>query len=233
MLIRLQKFLSEAQVASRRKAEDIIAQGRVTVNGVVADIPGTKIDDERDAVCVDGKPVKKAEKLIYIILNKPEGCVTTVHDQFNRKTVLDYVDDIEQRIYPVGRLDYNTSGLLLLTNDGDLTYKLTHPKHNIEKTYEAVVDKMPTASAMERFRKGIEIDGRKTAPAYIEKIGDNKLKIKIHEGRNRQIRKMCEAIGSPVKTLKRTAIGNLKLENIDKGKYRYLTDEEIIYIKSL
>lgn len=233
MLIRLQKFLAEAQVASRRRSEEIIKQGRVSVNGAVVDILGAKIDDEKDIVCVDGKPVEKYEKLLYIMLNKPEGCVTTASDQFNRKTVMDYVKDISQRIYPVGRLDYDTSGLIILTNDGDLTYKLTHPKHNIEKTYLAVVDRMPSAENMERFRKGVIIDGKKTAPAYIEKAGDNRLEIKIHEGRNRQVRKMCVAIGSSVQKLKRIAIGDIKLGNINKGEYRYLNDDEIKYLKSL
>ncbi len=233
MLIRLQKFLAEAQVASRRRSEEIIKQGRVSVNGAVVDILGAKIDDEKDIVCVDGKPVEKYEKLLYIMLNKPEGCVTTASDQFNRKTVMYYVKDISQRIYPVGRLDYDTSGLIILTNDGDLTYKLTHPKHNIEKTYLAVVDKMPSAENMERFRKGVIIDGKKTAPAYIEKAGENRLEIKIHEGRNRQVRKMCAAIGSSVQKLKRIAIGDIKLGNINKGEYRYLNDDEIKYLKSL
>lgn len=233
MFIRLQKYLSEAQVASRRKSEEIIKQGRVTVNGLITDTLGTKIDDEKDIVCVDGRPVRRAEKMVYIMLNKPEGCVTTASDQFDRKTVMDYVKDIGQRIYPVGRLDYDTSGLLILTNDGELTYKLTHPKHNVEKTYIASVEKLPSSEAMEHFRKGLVIDGIKTSPAYIEKLSENSLEIKIHEGRNRQVRKMCEVIGTPVKKLKRIAIGNLKMENIDKGKYRYLSADEIEYLKSL
>lgn len=233
MLIRLQKFLAEAQVASRRKAEEIITQGRVTVDGVVADTLGTKIDDEKAVVCVDGKPVKKSENMVYIMLNKPEGCVTTAKDQFNRKTVMDFVKDIYERIYPVGRLDYDTSGLLILTNDGELTYRLTHPKHNIEKTYIAEVRKEPAAEAMEEFRRGIIIDGRKTAPACIKIIGKNCLEIKIHEGRNRQVRKMCEAIGAPVVRLKREAIGTLRLGDIKKGSYRYLSNNEIEYLKNL
>ena len=233
MLIRLQKFLAEAQVASRRRAEEIIKQGRVTVDGVVVDTPGAKVDDEGSAVCVDGKPVIKNKNLIYIMLNKPEGCVTTAKDQFNRKTVMDMVADVEERIYPVGRLDYNTSGLLIMTNDGELTYRLTHPEHNVEKTYIAYVEKEPEAAEMEKFRRGIVIDGRKTAPACIEIIGKNCLEIKIHEGRNRQVRKMCEAIGSPVLRLKRQAIGSLKLGDVKKGSYRYLNKDEIDYLKSL
>ncbi len=233
MLIRLQKFLAEAQVASRRKAEEMIVQGRVTVDGAVADTLGTKIDDEKAVVCVDGKPVKICKDAIYIMLNKPEGCVTTVKDQFNRKTVMDLTADIKERIYPVGRLDYDTSGLLIMTNDGDLTYRLTHPRHNVEKTYIADVEREPSAEAMERFRNGIVIDGRMTAPAHIENIGKNRLKIVIHEGRNRQVRKMCEAIGSPVLHLKREAIGSLHLGELKKGSYRYLAPNEIDYLKNL
>lgn len=234
MLMRLQKYLAEAQVASRRKAEEIILQGRVKVNGEIITELGTKVESESDIVTVDGKTVTICEKLIYIMLNKPEGCVTTVKDQFGRKSVLDYVSDIKERIYPVGRLDYDTSGLLLLTNDGDLTYKLTHPKHNIEKTYIAVVDREPDFENLERFRKGLIIDGKKTAPAEIEIIKKGKLttlNVKIHEGRNRQVRKMCAAINCNVVRLKRIAEGNLELGNLEKGKYRYLNDEEIKSLK--
>lgn len=176
------------------------------------------------------------EKMVYIMLNKPEGCVTTVKDQFGRKSVIDYVKDVGERVYPVGRLDYDTSGLLIITNDGELTYRLTHPKHNIEKTYIAEVDKVPDEEAMEKFRNGIIIDGKKTAPAKIKIIKKSKLttlNIKIKEGRNRQVRKMCAAIGCNVITLKRIATGKLELGNLEKGKYRYLTDEEIKYIKNL
>lgn len=235
MLIRLQKYLAEAGIASRRKSEEIILEGRVSVNGKITDTLGIKVDDERDIVCVDGKYVKNTQKSIYIMLNKPVGSVTTVSDQFGRKTVMDYID-IKQRIYPVGRLDYDTSGLLLLTNDGELTNRLTHPKHNINKNYIAAVKGRPTAEALERFRKGLIIDGRMTAPAEIKIIKtDNKtttLDIKIHEGRNRQVRKMCQAIGVPVTDLKRIAIGNIKLGELAAGEYRHLTDEEVAYLKN-
>lgn len=236
MLMRLQKYLAEAQVASRRKAEEIILEGRVSVNGKKVTELGTKVESEIDEITVDGKKVEICEKMVYIMLNKPEGCVTTVKDQFGRKSVIDYVKDIGERVYPVGRLDYDTSGLLIITNDGELTYRLTHPKHNIEKTYIAEVDKVPDEEAMEKFRNGIIIDGRKTAPAKIKIIKKSKLttlNIKIKEGRNRQVRKMCAAIGCNVITLKRIATGNLELGNLEKGKYRYLTDEEIKYIRNL
>lgn len=236
MLIRLQKFLAEAEVASRRKSEEIILSGRVSVNGKIADTLGIKVDDERDIVCVDGKEVKKVQKHIYIMLNKPVGCVTTVNDQFGRKTVMDYID-ISQRVYPVGRLDYDTSGLLLLTNDGELTNRLTHPKHNINKNYIAVVKGRPTERNMDKFREGLLIDGHRTSPAEIKIIETNDknstLDIKIHEGRNRQVRKMCQAIDVPVVKLERIAIGNVKLGELAVGEYRNLSDYEVKCLKEM
>lgn len=237
MLIRLQKFLAEANIASRRKAEELIQAGRVRVNGKTVTELGTKVDDEKDIVEADGKEVRIEGKLVYIMLNKPEGCVTTAHDQFNRRTVLDLVEGVNERIYPVGRLDYDTSGLIILTNDGDLTYRLTHPKHNVAKTYIALVDSEPTAEEIHTFENGVVIDGRKTAKARLKVIKQDDvgayLMIVIHEGRNRQVRKMCEAIGHPVRRLKRTATGKLTLGKLKKGQWRYLTDEEIAYLKSL
>lgn len=236
MLIRLQKYLAEAQVASRRKSEEIILAGRVSVNDKIVTELGTKVESEVDIVKVDGKIVEICEKMLYILLNKPEGCVTTVKDQFDRKSVLDYVSDVKERIYPVGRLDYDTSGLLILTNDGELTYKLTHPKHNVDKTYVADVDREPSAEDMKCFESGIIIDGRKTAPAKIKIIKKGKLtslEIKIHEGRNRQVRKMCAAINCNVVKLKRIALGNIELGALEKGKYRELNEKEINYLKTL
>lgn len=237
MLIRLQKFLAEADVASRRKSEEIILAGRVAVNGEVVTELGVKVDDESDTVTVDGKEVKKDERLVYIMLNKPEGCVTTAHDQFDRPTVMDCIKDVSERIYPVGRLDYDTSGLLLLTNDGELTYRLTHPKHNIPKTYVAAVDSEPTAEEIKTFENGVVIDGRKTARARLTVAKSDKrfvyLKITIHEGRNRQVRKMCDAIGHPVRRLKRVSTGRLTLGSLKKGEYRHLTQDEVEYLKSL
>lgn len=236
MKIRLQKYLAEAEVASRRKAEEMITEGRVRVNGKTVTELGTKVE-ENDVVEVDGKIVKPQEKMIYIMLHKPEGCVTTAKDQFERETVMDYIQDIDARLYPVGRLDYDTSGLLIMTNDGDLTYKLTHPKHNVAKTYIARVEEEPTKEEMHRFEKGLKIDGYKTAPAKIvvAKRDDRfiSLKIQIKEGRNRQVRKMCEMIGHPVKHLKRIATGKLYLGDLKKGEYRFLTEEEIKYLKNL
>lgn len=237
MLIRLQKFLAEAQVASRRKSEEIILEGRVCVNGKVVTELGTRVDDEKDVVTLDGEVIKKGEKLVYILLNKPEGCVTTVHDQFDRPTVMDYVKGIDERIYPVGRLDFDTAGLLILTNDGDMTYRLTHPKHRVNKTYLALVDFEPTEEEITAFENGLVIDGRKTAKAKLTVVKSDKkgvfLKITIHEGRNRQVRKMCDAIGHPVRKLKRTAVGKLSLGSLKKGEYRFLTEEEIKYLKEM
>lgn len=234
--MRLQKYIAEAQIASRRKAEEMILGGRVSVNGKIITELGTKVESDSDVVMVDGKEIHICEKMVYIMLNKPEGCVTTVKDQFNRKSVMDYVSDVRERIYPVGRLDYDTSGLLILTNDGEMTYRLTHPKHNVDKTYIAHVDRKPDERDMEKFRKGIVIDGRKTAEAEIKIIKEGKqtvLEIKIREGRNRQVRKMCAAINCNVIKLKRIATGKLELGNLEKGKYRYLDEKEIMYLKSL
>lgn len=236
MLMRLQKYIAEAQIASRRKAEEMILDGRVSVNGKIITELGTKVESDSDVVTVDGKEIHICEKLVYIMLNKPEGCVTTVKDQFNRKSVMDYVSDVKERIYPVGRLDYDTSGLLIMTNDGEMTYRLTHPKHNVDKTYIAHVDRKPDERDMEKFTKGIVIDGRKTAEAEIKIIKEGKLtelEIKIREGRNRQVRKMCAAINCNVVKLKRIATGKLELGELEKGKYRYLDEKEILYLKSL
>ncbi len=232
--MRLQKYLADAQVASRRKAEEMILEGRVSVNGEVITQLGTKVEDG-DRVEVDGKEVHPADKLVYIMLHKPEGYVTTAKEQFGRPAVLDLVD-CGYRVYPVGRLDYDTSGLLLLTNDGELTYRLTHPKHNVNKTYIAMVEGVPTEDEMKKFSSGLVIDDYKTAPAKISIIKKGKytaLKIIIHEGKNRQVRKMCAAIGHEVKYLKRVSTGKLDLGTLEKGKYRYLTEDEVEYLKSL
>ena len=176
---------------------------------------------------------------IYIVLNKPEGYITTVKDQFDRPNVLDLVTDIKERVYPIGRLDYETSGLLILTNDGDLTYKLTHPKHEVDKTYVALVKGQPTYEELKKFREGLDIEDYKTAPAKIRVVDVNeeknysKCEIKIHEGRNRQVRKMCKAINHPVLRLRRIAMGEIRLKGLKVGEYRHLTKEEIKYLKSI
>lgn len=237
---RLQKFLAEAGVASRRKAEELIAQGKVKVNGRVVTEMGLKIDPEKDEVSyLDKKISTKDTKMVYIMLHKPVGYVTTAREQFGRPAVVDLIKGVKARIFPVGRLDYDTSGLLLLTNDGDLTYKLTHPKHDVDKTYIAKLYGVPDEGALQKFRRGVVLDGKKTKPAKIqilEKEKDGRFctaEIVIHEGRNRQVRKMCESIKHPVAQLQRVATGELKLGDLPKGKYRHLTEKEVKYLKNL
>ncbi|GAE89057.1 ribosomal large subunit pseudouridine synthase B [Acetivibrio straminisolvens JCM 21531] len=210
--IRLQKYLAECGVASRRKSEELIGQGRVKVNGETVTQMGRKVS-LNDIIEVDGKPVKMEERKVYIALNKPVGYISSVKDQFGRKTVLDLVKDIKERVFPVGRLDYDTSGLLLLSNDGDFTYKLTHPKHEIKKVYEAVLKDVPSKDDIKRFEQGLWIDNYLTSPANFEILESDgktcKVKITIHEGKNRQVRKMCDKIGCPVIKLKRISIGDI------------------------
>ncbi len=228
--IRLQKYLAHAGVASRRKAEEMIKQGRVAVNNVIVENMGATVTCN-DVVTVDGKPVTTEEDKVYIMLNKPVGYVSTSKDQFGRPAVIDLVKDAGKRLYPVGRLDYDTSGLILLTNDGDFTYRLTHPKHEINKVYEAVILGFPDKNEITRFETGLKIDDYQTSPAEFEvldKQGINTLvRITIHEGKNRQVRKMCEAIGHKVLTLKRIQIGPIALENLPEGKWRHLSDNEV------
>ena len=225
---RLQKFLAKCGICSRRKAEELILSGRVTVNGEVVN-KVVLVDPNKDIVKVDGEKVFYEENKVYIMLNKPLGVITSSNDQFTRKTVLDIVN-VKERVFSVGRLDYDTSGLLILTNDGDLSYKMTHPSHEVEKTYIALVKGIPSNSEIERFKKGLKIDDYITSPAYIEVVKENKntstLKIKIYEGRNRQVRKMCSAIGHNVISLKRVSIGKLHLRDLENGKWRFLTDKE-------
>ncbi|WP_317853867.1 pseudouridine synthase [Chakrabartyella piscis] len=235
---RLQKYLAEAGVASRRKSEELIAAGLVKVNGKIVTELGTKVDPKKDEVVYRGQVISKKEvEMVYIMLHKPEGYVTTAKEQFGRPSVMDLVRDVKERIFPVGRLDYETSGLLLLTNDGDLTYKLTHPKHDVDKTYHAKVYGTPDDMDLQMFRRGVFIDGVRTKPAKIQIIekGERQslAEIKIHEGKNRQVRKMCEAISHPVAQLKRVATGDLELGDLPKGKYRHLTATEVKYLKKL
>ena len=233
--MRINKYIALCGVASRRKAEELILAGRVTVNDEVMTELSYKVDEENDIVKVDDKLIKEENKLVYILLNKPEGYITTVKDQFDRPSVLDLVSDIKERVYPIGRLDYETSGLLLLTNDGDLTYKLTHPKHEVDKTYVARVKGKLTKEEIERFKTGLKIEDYTTAPAklkvikYDEQRDSSLLEIKIHEGKNRQVRKMCKAINHPVLRLRRSAMGKIKIGDCEIGKYRYLTEDEIKY----
>lgn len=228
---RLQKYMARCGVASRRKCEELIVQGRVKVNGRTVKELGVKIDPDADRVEVDGKALKEEKRKVYIMLNKPAGYVTTVRDQFGRPTVLDLVKGVKERIYPVGRLDYDTRGLLLLTNDGKFAHYMTHPSHQIEKVYHATVKGIPSEENLERLRRGIKIEGYVTSPAkaaIIKKYKDRALlELTIREGRNRQVRKMCDAIGHPVIKLKRMQIGKLKLGNLKEGEWRYLEKEEL------
>jgi len=231
--IRLQKYLADAGVASRRKSEELITAGRISVNDQIITQLGIKISPDKDTVALDGRVIRFTNpKLIYIMLHKPEGFITSVSDPYNRPVVMDLLRDISARLFPVGRLDYDSSGLLLLTNDGKLAQTLTHPRHSIPKTYIARLRGVPDRDGLRAFKEGLIIDdGPKTAAAQI-KILDKKptgciVRITLREGRNRQIRKMCEAIGCPVLELKRVAMGPLKLGNLPRGKYRRLTAEEV------
>ena len=231
--VRLQKLLSRAGIASRRAAETLIAEGRVTVNGSTIREPGTRADPAADDVRVDGRRVSAAVRRRYILLNKPVGYVSTRSDPQRRRTVLDLLAGVREYVYPVGRLDYDTEGLLMLTNDGDLAARLTHPRHGVERTYEVRVAGMPGEEALERLRTGIPLDGRRTRPARVTRLGPGRrgpegvLRITIREGRNRQVRRMCEAVGHPVRALRRTSIGPIADRRLAPGQWRELTAEEV------
>lgn len=230
--IRLQKYLAEAGIASRRKAEKFILQGKIQVNGQVVKELGTKINPKKDKIKYNDKLVKREERKVYILLNKPIGYVTTVKDQFHRDSVLDLVK-VKERLVPVGRLDMYTSGALILTNDGEFVYKVTHPKHEIDKTYTVTLKGIVNKEKVDKLRQGIDIGGYITKPAKVKilKTDEEKqitrLEIIIHEGKNRQVRKMCESIGHKVLALHRSAIAGIGVKNIELGKWRYLSKEEI------
>jgi len=233
--MRLQKYLAMCGVASRRAAEEIILQGRVKINGEKCTVLGTKVTDA-DSIILDGEEIKPEEKKYYIMLNKPIGYMTTVKDEQGRPTVMDLISDISKRVYPVGRLDCNTEGLLLMSNDGDFTYKVTHPKHKLDKTYEVFVSGNAEKNAIRKLEQGVFIDGKKTAPAVVDIVDFGKnsalLTITIHEGRNRQVRKMCASVGFKVMGLKRVSEGGLSLGNLPLGKWRHLTEAEVKRIVS-
>ena len=231
--IRLQKFLAEAGIASRRKAEELILEGKVIVNDKVVNQLGTKVNPDKDIVKYNGKIIKIQSKYVYILLNKPIGYVTTAKDQFDRDSVMDLVK-VKERVVPVGRLDMYTSGALILTNDGEFVYKVTHPKHEIDKTYTVTIKGIVSDNEVESLRKGVVIDNdytTKPAKVRILKTDSEKklsrLEITIHEGKNRQIRKMCEAIGHGVLALHRSKIAGVGVKDIPLGKWRYLNSKEI------
>lgn len=230
--IRLQKYLANNGVASRRKCEELILEGKVSVNGEIIRELGTKINPTVDKVIYCGKLINNQEKLVYILLNKPIGYVTTAKDQFNRDTVLDLVK-VKERVVPVGRLDMYTSGALILTNDGDFVYKITHPKHEVTKTYTVTLNGIIEAESVEKLRKGVEIDDYVTRPAKIKILKTDsvknisRLEITIHEGKNRQVRKMCEAVGSKVIALHRSKIGDIEVKDLKLGNWRYLKEYEV------
>lgn len=236
-MIRLQKFMASSGVASRRASEKLIEEGRVKVNGTVVTQLGTSVDPSKDQVEVDGQLIQAVTEMVYILLNKPPGFVTTAKDQFGRKTVLDLLKGLETRVYPVGRLDYQTSGLLILTNDGDLTLKLTHPKHEVYKTYVATVEGQINSHALDQLSQGVDIGDFVTSNAQVTLIkataAESVIKIAIREGKYRQVRRMFEAVGHPVTALQRTELGKLNLSGLREGDWRHLEPEEIQYLQSL
>lgn len=237
--IRLQKYLAGCGIASRRKAEEIIAQGRITVDGEVVTAMGVQVNPARQEIRLDGKVVTPHDDLLYVLLNKPQGYVTTLSDPQGRPIVTSLLHGINARLFPVGRLDLDTEGALILTNDGELAQKIQHPSHEVTKTYEAQVLGLPSEKTLQKLEHGILLEGKKTAPAKVmiisRQTGTTTLRITIHEGRKRQVRKMFQAIGHPVFHLKRIAYGHLFLQGLLTGKYRILTPEDLkkIFIKKI
>jgi len=234
--MRINKFLADKGIASRRHADEIISAGRVKINGVTASL-GANVE-ETDEVTLDGVPITHKETVLqYFIMNKPKGVVCTVSDDRGRKTVMDYLPETNGRIFPVGRLDYETEGLLILTNDGDLAFRLTHPMNEVPKTYLVRIEGTMTEKDLNRIRSGIELDGVMTKKCKAHIVETNKAYTKVHvtitEGRNRQVRRMFEAIGRTVEFLKRVSVGKLKLAGLDRGEVRALTEQEVLYLKAL
>ena len=230
---RLQKLIAQAGICSRRAAEDLISAGRVSVDGKIVRELGAKADPSRNKIRVDGKLLRFNAEKIYLLMNKPRGYVSTAHDDRGRKTVLDLLgENFSERIWPVGRLDLNSEGLLLLTNDGDLTNALIHPRYEVEKTYRAKILGDVTEEKLDKLRAGIELDDGLTAPATIFLLEENLVEITIREGRNRQVRRMFAAIGCDVKRLRRVKFAGLTLENLKVGSFRELTADEVTALKN-
>lgn len=234
---RLQKVMAHAGVASRRKSEELIAAGKVKVNGEIVTELGTRVSST-DNIEVDGVPIVK-EETVYYLLYKPRGIISTANDEKGRKTVVDFFPEVEERIYPVGRLDYDTSGIIIMTNDGEFSYLMTHPKFEIKKTYIAKVKGIPKREDLKKLEKGIQLEDGLTAPAHVKMMSvDQKSKsaiveITIHEGRNRQVRRMFDAIGCPVESLKREVFGNITTRGLNAGEARPLTIHEVKQLRVL
>ena len=233
-MVRLNKYLADCGVGSRRECDRLITDGVVVVNGKVAKL-GMEVS-ESDQITVNGKRVGDKQKNYYLMLHKPKGYVTTVKDDLGRKTVMDLID-VKARLYPVGRLDYDTEGLLILTNDGDLANRLTHPRNEVNKTYVCRISGMLTDKERLQLERGVLIDGVKTAPARVRILKQDqhhtRCEVTIHEGRNRQVKKMFEAVGKEVEFLKRVAVGELRLGGLNRGEYRFLSEYEIDYLKNV
>jgi 23S rRNA pseudouridine2605 synthase len=239
-MVRLQKLLATAGVASRRSSEELILEGRVSVNGEVVRTLGSKADPAVDEIKVDGRRLRFDVRVRYILLNKPKGFVTTRKDPQGRRTVMDLLEGVREYVYPVGRLDYDSEGLLLLTSDGDLAARLTHPRHEVERVYEAIVLGAPDDEALDALRRGIFLDGSRTLPAEVRRGGvvgrgrqqTTKLTITLREGRNRQVRRICAHIGHPVRKLVRVRMGPIRLGDLRPGHWRDLTAAEVEKLKS-
>lgn len=231
MLERLQKIISAAGITSRRASEELILNGQVTVNGVVVTELGTKADFAVDTITVNGKPLRVSEHRLYILLNKPTGYITALKDDRGRRLVTELLKDVPERVYPVGRLDYNTEGLLLLTNDGEWANRLMHPRHEVEKEYHVRVRGKVLEQQLNRMEDGVELEDGKTAPAVVKMVKSGEqndwISVTIHEGRNRQVRRMCEVVSLSVVRLKRIRYGNLSLGTLREGQFRYLTEAEV------
>lgn len=234
--MRLNKYIAQAGVASRRKADQLTQNGAVRVNGIVMKELGYDVQPE-DTVEVNGRVLRPAAKKIYLVLNKPKGYITTVSDEQGRPTVMDLITDVTERVFPVGRLDYNTTGLLILTNDGELSQRLTHPQHQVTKTYHARVTGVLSGERMNKLRNGVDIGGYVTAKARVEILKQSEkstiVEIEISEGKNRQVRKMFTAVGCKVQELERVSMGEIRLGRLLQGHYRNLTAREVEYLKQL
>lgn len=230
--MRLQKYISKSGYASRRKAEMLIREGLVKVNGIKVVEMGIKINPDKDSVSINDEILQMEKEAVYILLNKPEGVVTTLSDNFDRSIVTDFIK-INERVYPVGRLDYDSKGLVLMTNDGELTNFLTHPAHHISKTYMVYIDRDLSIEELDRFRNGVDIGGYITAKCAISKKGQFCYEIVLYEGKNRQIRRMFESFERKVISLQRISIGNIMMGSLKEGTWRRLTEDEVKYLKNL